>query len=57
MSNTEKAFNFSPGGLGRFLHRFAKKYGLKNPQEAVRQIIRERKQAEEGATRAATATR
>jgi hypothetical protein len=49
MSKSEKAFNFSPSGLGKFLERFAKQHGLKNRQEATRQIVRERKQVEEQA--------
>jgi hypothetical protein len=46
MSKNDKAFNFSPGPLGKFLDRFAKKNGLKNRQEATRQIVRERMTAE-----------
>jgi hypothetical protein len=47
MSKNDKAFNFSPGPLGKFLDRFAKKNGLKNRQEATRQIVRERMQADQ----------
>jgi hypothetical protein len=47
MNKMMKAFMFSPGPLSKFLRDFMKQNGLDKPQEALRQILRERRQTEQ----------